>query len=196
MSSQRPEGSGQTRPATAAPPLWTLANALTATRLLLAPAIAFAIVHEASLLALGVYLVAIASDFIDGRVARHRGEVTPFGGFFDHVTDAVFVASGLAALAAREAAPVWLAPLLLAAFAQYTLDSRALQGQPLRASRLGRWNGIAYFVALGTPVIRDGLGLDSPADPVVLLFGWLLVASTLLSMADRAIALTRARAAR
>lgn len=176
--------------------MWTLANGLTATRLVLAPAMAFTIVREASALALGVYVFAIASDFVDGRVARHRGEATPFGGFFDHVTDAVFVATGLAALAARGAAPVWLAPLLLAAFAQYTLDSKALQGQPLRASRLGRWNGIAYFVALGTPVIRDGLGLSIPADRVVLAFGWVLVASTVLSMADRAVALIRTRGAR
>jgi phosphatidylglycerophosphate synthase len=149
--------------------------------------------HEAGL-ALGIYVFAIASDFADGRIARRRGEATPFGGFFDHATDAIFVAMGLGALAHLELAPLWLSPLLLAAFVQYTLDSKALQGEPLRASRLGRWNGVLYFVALGTPVIRDGLGLAFPADGAIVAFGWLLVGSTLVSMADRAFALMRSRA--
>jgi hypothetical protein len=81
------------------------------------------------------------------------------------------------------------------AFLQYTLDSRALQGAPLRASALGRWNGIAYFVPIGTVVVRDALGLRWPPAGLVLGLGWLLVATTLLSMADRALALRRARRA-
>ena len=47
-------------------------------------------------------------------------------------------------------APLVLPGLVAAAFVQYTLDSRALAGQRLRASALGRWNGIAYFVLLAT----------------------------------------------
>ena len=59
---------------------------------------------------------------------------------------------------------------------------------------LGRWNGIAYFVLLGIPVVRDGLGIGWPGDVLVLALGWALVASTLASMLDRAVALARARA--
>ncbi len=154
---------------------------------------ALALLYHDARLALGVYVFAIASDFADGRIARRRGEATPFGGFFDHATDALFVAMGLGALGHLGVVPLWLSPLLLAAFVQYTLDSKALQGEPLRASRLGRWNGVLYFVALGTPVIRDGLGLAFPDDALVLAFGWLLVASTVVSMADRGLALVRSR---
>ena len=82
------------------------------------------------------------------------------------------------------------------AFAQYAADSRALRGELLRASSLGRLNGIAYFVPLGTVVVRDALGLAFPADGWIRLLGWLLVGSTLLSMIDRAHALLRARARR
>jgi hypothetical protein len=109
------------------------------------------------------------------------------------VTDAAFVSLGLAALALRGEGPALLPALVALAFLQYTLDSRVPLGRPLRASALGRWNGIAYFVPIGTVVVRDALGLAWPPAGLVRALGWLLAASTLLSMADRALALRRAR---
>ena len=35
-----------------------------------------------------LFVVAVATDLADGRVARRRGEVTPLGGFADHAVDA------------------------------------------------------------------------------------------------------------
>ena len=55
----------------------------------------------------------------------------------------------------------------------------------LRPSRLGHWNGVAYYVIVAVPVMRDALGLAWPGAALVQAFGWLLVASTLVSMADR-----------
>ena len=81
----------------------------------------------------------------------------------------------------------------MSAFAQYALDSRALAGRPLRASALGRWNGIAYFVLLGIPVVRDGLAIGWPPDALVRVLGWALVATTCASILDRLVALARAR---
>lgn len=78
-----------------------------------------------------------------------------------------------------------LPALVAAAFAQYALDSRVARGGALRASRLGRWNGIAYYVMLGIPLVRDALGLAWPGQALVLALSYALVASTLLSMADR-----------
>jgi phosphatidylglycerophosphate synthase len=170
---------------------WTVANGLTFVRLLLAPALAATLVGRQTSLALVIFMTAIVSDLVDGRIARLRGEVSALGGFFDHATDALFVATGLFALAHRGLVPWALPILLLFAFAQYALDSKALAGRPLRASRLGRWNGIAYFVVLGTPVVRDGLGLGFPDDTWVGWLGGLLVVSTLVSIGDRAWALLR-----
>ena len=66
------------------------------------------------------------------------------------------------------------------------LDSRTLSGHKLRTSWLGRNNGIGYFVLAGIPIIRNALDLDWPDDFSVNLFGWLLVATTGVSMIDRA----------
>jgi cardiolipin synthase len=173
--------------------LATRANALTGVRLALAPALVWSIAADAHAAALACFWLAVGTDLADGRVARRFGESSALGGFLDHATDALFVASGLAALAALGVVPAPLAPLVLAAFAQYALDSRALAGRPLRASALGRWNGVAYFVLLGIPVTREGLALGWPADALVRALGWLLVATTLASMLDRLLALGRAR---
>jgi phosphatidylglycerophosphate synthase len=173
--------------------LATRANALTLGRLALAPLLAWAICAQLAPLALACFALAVASDLADGRVARRFGEASPLGGFLDHATDATFVASGLAAFALRGLVPAPLPVLVLAAFTQYAIDSRALAGRPLRASALGRWNGIAYFVLLGIPVVRDGLALDWPADGLVRGLGWALVATSCASMADRGLALWRAR---
>lgn len=173
------------------PRLATRANALTALRLALAPAIAWAIAEQSHGTALAAFALAVASDLADGRVARRYGEASPLGGFLDHATDALFVASGLGALALAGAVPAPLPPLVVAAFAQYALDSRALAGRPLRTSALGRWNGVAYFVLLGIPVVRDGLGIGWPPDTLVRALGWTLVATTCASMFDRLIAWRR-----
>jgi phosphatidylglycerophosphate synthase len=178
---------------TAASPLRTRANALTALRLLCGPLLVLALLERASLAAAALFWLAVATDLLDGRVARRFGESSPLGGFLDHVTDAAFVSLGLAALALRGEAPALLPALVGLAFLQYTLDSKVTRGRPLRASALGRWNGIAYFVPIGTVVVRDVLGLAWPSAGLVRALGWALVASTLLSMGDRALALMRAR---
>jgi phosphatidylglycerophosphate synthase len=171
----------------------TIANGLTAVRLLAAPVCAFAILDGAVWMAGGLFALAVATDLADGRIARRRGEVSALGGLLDHTTDATFVSTGLGALAFQGIVPVLLPIGVVLAFLQYVFDSKSLAGQPLRASWLGRWNGIAYFVVLGIPVVRDALGIPWPPNSLVLWIGWTLVATTAASMLNRAQALVRAR---
>jgi phosphatidylglycerophosphate synthase len=173
--------------------LLTPANALTLLRLLLALPFALAVRADAPELASLVFTLAALSDFADGRIARRRGEITALGGFLDHAVDALFVSTGAAALASIGVLPTALAPLIALAFVQYALDSKWLQARGLRGSSLGRWNGIAYFVIVAVPVVRDALGLGWPAPELVRGLGWALVVSTLLSISDRLRWFARAR---
>jgi phosphatidylglycerophosphate synthase len=176
-----------------------MANALTAARALLA--VPFALLMHAAdprsaALAGLVLVVAIATDLLDGPLARRRGTATAASGLFDHATDCLFVTAGLAAGALRGAWPWPLPVLVAAAFAQYVADSYwGHGGRALRASALGRWNGLLYFAPLvGDVLVR--VGLDA-LRPLVTLVAWVLVASTVISMGDRLWALVRAsRAAR
>jgi len=170
------------------------ANALTALRLLLIVPSCWSIAAGQLALAAATFCVAVASDVADGRVARARGEVSAFGGLFDHSVDASFVGFSLGALAVLTGpSAIAVTPLLpvlvFLSFTQYALDSKVLRGQALRASVLGRYNGIGYFVVLGTAVIGGALNLPRGLlSPVVTVMAWLLVVSTLLSMLDRFLA--------
>ena len=172
--------------------LLTWSNALTLSRLVATPFFFCALVGGANAVALVLFWGAVATDVADGRLARARGETSDLGGLLDHATDASFVTLGLYALAQTRQAPLVLPVLVGAAFLQYMLDSKSLSGRALRASSLGRWNGVLYFVPLGIVVTRNALGLGWPDDSLVLVIGWGLVVSTVISMADRAWAVFRA----
>ena len=165
-----------------------MAHALTALRLLLVVPFALVMVpgdarHAA--LAAVVLAVAIATDLLDGTIARRRGTATSVGGAFDHTADCLFVTGGLAAGATRGAFPWVLPALVAAAFIQYVADSYWLHhGRVLRTSRLGRYNGILYFAPLGGDIlVRLG---PSDLEPLLTLVVWGLVVSTLVSMGERA----------
>jgi CDP-diacylglycerol--glycerol-3-phosphate 3-phosphatidyltransferase len=164
-----------------------MANALTAIRLLLVLPFAFFMAkgdRHSAVFALVVWVVALITDFLDGPIARRRGTVTALSGTFDHTSDFLFVTSGLFAGASRGAFP-WILPILItAAFTQYVIDSYWVHRQTkLRGSKLGRYNGILYFVpSIMEILIR--MGLDFLA-PLLTILAWLLVLTTLLSMGQR-----------
>ena len=164
-----------------------MANALTALRLLLVVPFAFFMAKadvRFAVFALIVWAVALITDFLDGPVARRRGTVTAWSGTFDHTTDFLFVTSGLFAGAVRGVFP-WILPILIvAAFSQYVIDSYWIHRQAkLRGSKLGRYNGMLYFVPPCMEIlIRLGVRWLQPLLTVLV---WMLVLSTLVSMGQR-----------
>jgi CDP-diacylglycerol---glycerol-3-phosphate 3-phosphatidyltransferase len=164
-----------------------MANALTALRLLLvAPFVLFMSRGDfgSAALALIIWVLALASDLADGPVARRRGTVSSMSGTFDHASDFLFVTGGIAAAAWRGSIPWILPALITAAFAQYVIDSYWIRPQAgLRGSKLGRYNGMLYFVPPGIDaVIRLGAGFLRPLLSALV---WLLVLSTIVSMGQR-----------
>ena len=163
-----------------------IANGLTGLRLVSIPLFAYWMSQASTETALPAAILitfAIGTDLLDGPVARRMGQATEFGRAFDHTTDFLFVTAGLTAGALRGAFPVLLPIVIAIAFAQYVMSS------------LGRVNGILYFFPLcGDLLARLGvferLGLDI-LEPAVVWLSWTLVGSTLLSILDRARALSR-----
>jgi CDP-diacylglycerol--glycerol-3-phosphate 3-phosphatidyltransferase len=164
-----------------------VANALTVVRLLLA--LPFAVCMAApdarhAAWAAVILAAAIVSDLADGALARRLGTASAAGRLLDHTADVLFVTTGLVAGAVRGAFP-WILPVLVAAaFAQYAIDSYIVaRARELRPSRLGRYNGILYFVPPGGDIaVRLG---GHALRPLLTAIVWLLVASTLLSMGER-----------
>jgi len=177
-----------------------MANALTAVRVALVLPIAAALARP-ELLAPGVLALllglAIASDYLDGPVARRTGTASATGMLFDHTTDCLFVTGGLAGAAVGGSITPILPLLIPLAFGQYVIDSYVWHRQrQLRASSLGRWNGVLYFVPL---VLIAAARLPFPGGFASFLrltagaLGYLLAASTVVSMIDRATTPFRSR---
>lgn len=177
-----------------------MANALTALRLALVLPITAAMARPEWLAPamLAVLLcVAIATDYLDGPIARKTGRASAAGQLFDHGTDCLFVTCGLAGAAMAGAVTPILPILIPFAFGQYVVDSYVWHGQrQLRASFLGRWNGVLYFVPL---VLIASARLPFPTDFAWFLrvaanaLGYVLAASTVVSMVDRATTPLRSR---
>jgi phosphatidylglycerophosphate synthase len=138
-----------------------------------------------------VLWIAIATDVVDGRLARHLKVQSSLGGLLDHSSDAVFVSVTLLSLARLDLIPFVLPICIALAFLQYVLDSKSLTGMPLRTSPLGRYNGICYFILAGFPIMQHSLQIFIIEEGMFILFGWGLVLSTVLSMMDRAWTLLR-----
>ena len=163
----------------------TAANAVSLARLAAAPYSLVLALDGRWLLASVIFVGAVVSDMLDGYLARRAGKESALGGLLDHSADAIYVTLTLWALAHTGVVPGFLPFLIGCAFLQYVLDSRAMKGEPLRTSRLGRWNGIAYFVLVGVIVVRNALGLGWLPDDVIWLFGLVLLTTTFLSMFER-----------
>ena len=151
----------------------------------MAPITAFCIASEFWSLAGLVFFTAVLTDLIDGPLARHRGEASRQGGLIDHGADAFFVIVILASLAAQGFFTPLLPLMIGLAFLQYIFGSGVQKQQPLKASHLGRYNGISYFVLAGIPVTQHALGLSWIPGWIVSYGGWLLIASTIFSIFDR-----------
>ncbi len=160
----------------------TLPNLLSISRVLLAGIVIWGLVRDYVAVSLCAYVCALLSDLLDGRLARARGDVQRYGTLIDHGCDAFFVTT-IAASGARLGLVPPLLPVCMAlAFVQYALDAKS-PAAGLRASRLGRLNGVAYFVFAGMLIgVRH---LWPTGAPWLWVCGIALLASTIVSMVMR-----------
>lgn len=173
----------------------TMANALTAVRLLLVLPVALAFARPEFLdpsLLLVLVCLAIATDYFDGKVARLMDAASARGQLFDHSTDCAFVTAGLTGAAIRGVVTPLLPILIVIAFSQYVLDSYFLYRQKrLRMSTIGRWNGVLYFVPLLLLSVSRLDLFGNVASLGILTAGavsYALAISTVISVIDRAAA--------
>ena len=63
--------------------------------------------------ATAVFVVAMATDWFDGRIARSRGTSSPLGSLLDPVADKVLVLAALVMLVGEDVAPSWMVALIV-----------------------------------------------------------------------------------
>jgi CDP-diacylglycerol--glycerol-3-phosphate 3-phosphatidyltransferase len=106
-----------------------------------------------------VFLVAAATDWFDGRLARRWGVTTKLGSFLDTTADKLLVATALVALVSVHRASPWVALVIITR--EFTiLGLRAAVeagGVHMATSSLGRWKATLQFVALALAMLRPDI---------------------------------------
>jgi cardiolipin synthase (CMP-forming) len=90
-----------------------LPNSLTLFRILVVPGFLIAIIYRQWVLALGLFLAAAVSDFLDGFLARKLEQKTVLGSYLDPLADKLLIAVSFLALAIQQLLPPWLCVIVL-----------------------------------------------------------------------------------
>jgi CDP-diacylglycerol--glycerol-3-phosphate 3-phosphatidyltransferase len=93
-----------------------LPNKLTISRIALAFVFMFLVFSEGALmklLALLAFLLASITDYLDGRIARARNEITDFGKFMDPVADKFLTIAAFLAFVEMGLVPAWMVVLII-----------------------------------------------------------------------------------
>ena len=97
-----------------------------------------------------VFSIAAATDWLDGRVARRRGEVTPLGVFMDLTADKVLVAGVLVAMVEVGLLPTWIvATIVIRELVIAGVRQFAASGNVVIAARgLGKSKTLATLIGI------------------------------------------------
>jgi cardiolipin synthase len=151
----------------------TLPNLVTLLRILLIPVFWWLIVdHDTTAAGVLVLSGVMATDWVDGLLARRTGQVSEVGKVLDPVADRLAIAAGLIALVVRGAFPLWAALLILVRDGAI-LVAGALVLAAKRVRIDVRWIGkVATFSLMcAVPWISWGR-LDLPLAEAALVCGW------------------------
>jgi cardiolipin synthase (CMP-forming) len=133
----------------------TVPNLLSSIRIAATPVFVVLILHHGTEMA-GLLLMGgiLATDWVDGQIARRMGQVSNLGKLLDPLADRLAIAAGLIAIMARHAFPLWAGLLILVRDGAVLLAVAALaMGPKIRIDV--RWIGKAATFGLmcGVPLV-------------------------------------------
>ena len=106
-------------------------------------------------LALAIFLVAAATDLLDGYLARRWGQITTVGTLLDPIADKLLISAALVSLVQTHRVPAWMVVLIIGReFAVSGLRSiAAAEGYTIQASDLGKTKMITQVIAITTVLL-------------------------------------------
>ncbi len=169
--------------------VWNLPIAITVFRIFLVPLLVVVLLtkepfgRDQDLIGLGIFLVAALSDWLDGWLARRRGQVTTLGALLDPVADKLLTSAAFISLVEMDLAPAWMIVIIIGReFAVSGLRSVASsRGVPFGASHWGKGKTTSQVVAISLLILTGRLGEFKWLGTFSL---WIVMALALLSAAD------------
>jgi len=106
-------------------------------------------------LALAIFLVAAATDLLDGYLARRWGQITTVGMLLDPIADKLLISAALVSLVQIHRVPAWMVVLIIGReFAVSGLRSiAAAEGYTIQASDLGKTKMITQVIAISMVLV-------------------------------------------
>lgn len=133
--------------------------------------------------AVGVFLLAAATDLLDGYLARRRAQVSRVGILLDPIADKLLISAAFISLVELQQVPAWIVVIIIGReFAVSGLRSVAsAEGFTMPASDLGKTKMVLQVVAITVIVLERRYQKLHPLGDVLL---WLVVGFALLSAGE------------
>ncbi|MGR6964155.1 CDP-alcohol phosphatidyltransferase family protein [Geodermatophilus sp. URMC 61] len=184
-SSNGPSAAASARTGASAPALpdrnvlpdrvWTLPNALSVLRLLGVPLFLWLLLGpQADGWAVVVLMVAGATDWLDGKLARALGQSSKLGALLDPAADRLYIVATLIAFVLREVVPLWVVAVLVGREVVLGLALLVLRVHgypPLQVHYLGKAATFILLYAFPLLLLADG---DGPVAAVAQPVAWAL----------------------
>jgi len=106
-----------------------------------------------------IFLTAAATDWLDGFLARRRGEVTTLGKLLDPIADKLLTGSAFIALVEMGFAPAWMVVVIVGReFAVSGMRNiAASRGVVMAASKWGKYKTVSQVVAITLLILTNTL---------------------------------------
>jgi CDP-diacylglycerol--glycerol-3-phosphate 3-phosphatidyltransferase len=132
------------------------------------------------IIALAIFLIATATDFLDGYLARKRGQITKLGTLLDPVADKLLTSAAFISLVEMQLAPAWMVVVVVAReFAVTGFRSIASgEGIVIAASSWGKAKMVTQISAISLLILSNRWEVFAIAGKIML---WAAVAVAVIS---------------
>ena len=160
-----------------------LPNALTLFRIFLVPFLVVVLLTKfdgREIVALGIFLIATATDFLDGWLARRRKEITTLGTLLDPIADKLLISAAFISLVEVGLAPAWMVVVVVGReFAVTGLRTIAAdQGVVIAASGWGKAKMASQITAISLLILSERFDFLLLPGQITL---WIVVAVAVVS---------------
>jgi cardiolipin synthase len=151
----------------------TIPNVISFLRIALTPVFVALIVDPDTRRAgLVLFVVVVATDWVDGALARATGQVSDLGKVLDPVADRLAIAAGLIALVVADAFPLWAALLILVRDVTVLIAGLVLLSMRRARIEVRHLGKVATFSLMAAIACIAWGSLGYPLAPAALACGW------------------------
>jgi CDP-diacylglycerol--glycerol-3-phosphate 3-phosphatidyltransferase len=128
----------------------------TGVRIVVSPVLMALLLSRTYTAAAIVFVVAAATDWFDGRLARRWGVSTRLGAFLDTTADKLLVTTALLGLVAEHRASPWVALVIILRELTILGLRVAVEAAGVRfeTSMLGQWKAMLQYIAIALAILR------------------------------------------